>query len=153
MFSILIFHLLNIVNQDFKQNFHVVENKITIQKDIEKDYDQLYIYRSEDKAIVQKLFVKYLEKNKLAFKLVIIRANCDTEKNAVASSNASGDGEIDEDADGNAYLAIEYKFEDKDSYLGIRISEDKTLAKIVYARNSEGEDLCPLVTEKIMYSE
>jgi hypothetical protein len=131
MFSILIFHLLTIVNQDFKQNFHVVENKISVQKDIEKDYDQLYIYRSEDKAIVQKLFVKYLEKNKLAFKLVIIRANCDTEKNAVASSNASGDGEIDEDADGNAYLAIEYKFEDKDSYLGIRISEDKTLAKIV----------------------
>lgn len=153
MFSILIFHLLTLVNQDFKQNFHAVENKIIIQKDIEKDYDQLYIYRSEDKAVVQKLFVKYLDKNKLAFKLVIIRANCDTEKNAVASSNASGDGEIDEDADGNAYLAIEYKFEDKDCYLGIRISEDKTLAKIVYARNSEGEDLCPLVTEKIMYSE
>ena len=153
MFSILLFHLLSFCFQDFKPNFQLTENKIEIQKDIEKDYDQLYIYRSEDKAVVQKLYVKYIEKNKLAFKLVIVRAKCEAEKSAVASSNASGDGEIDEDADGNAYLAIEYKFEDKDSYLGIRISEDKSLAKIVYSRNSTGEDLCPLVTEKIMYSE
>ena len=92
-------------------------------------------------------------KSKIFFKLVIVRENCEYEISGEAKTNTSGDAEIDEDADGNAYMAIEFRFENKEHFLAIRIAENKEMSKISYARNDNGVEKCAFVKDELMYSE
>ena len=120
--------------------------------DIEENYDNLYVFHSPDRSVEQKLYVRHTAENEISYKLLIKRENCENELWGTAKSG-NGDGEIDEDADGNAYLAIEYRFESPEYYLGIRISEDRQKVKIAYAPNIDGKERCPIVSNELMYSE
>lgn len=119
---------------------------------IEEHYDQLYVYTSPDNSVKQKLYVRYTHPSEISYKLTIVREGCENELSGEAK-NAGGDGEIDEDSDGNAYMAIEYRFESPQYYLGIRISEDKEKIKLSYAPNIDGRERCPIVANELMYSE
>ncbi|MCE3296261.1 MAG: hypothetical protein K0R65_1975 [Crocinitomicaceae bacterium] len=119
---------------------------------IEEDYDKLYVFHSPDRSIEQKLYVRFTGRNEIGYKLLVTREDCENELEGIAKSSG-GDGEIDEDADGNAYMAVEYRFENPDYYLGIRISEDKKKVKLAYAPNIDGKERCPVVANELMYSE
>lgn len=144
-----------IVEEATQELEEIAEVVNTGNKDIEKDYDNLYFYKSKARDVDQILYVKYNteDKSKIFFKLVIVRENCEYEISGEAKTNNSGDAEIDEDADGNAYMAIEFKFENKEHFLAIRIAENKEMSKISYVRNDSGKEKCAFVKDELMYSE
>ncbi len=119
--------------------------------DITENYDQLYIYTSPDRKAEQKLYVRFTGEAEIEYKILLIREDCKNEWSGTAKSSG-GDGEIDEDADGNAYMAVEYRMETEAYFLGIRISEDREKVQLSYVANSQ-KVFCPPVTNELMYSE
>ena len=76
---------------------------------LDSNYDNLYLYKSPNGDVIQKLFVKNDLKNDIKYKLVLVKTKCKLELVGEAQTNQELDGEIDEDTDGNAYLAGEFK--------------------------------------------
>ncbi len=126
---------------------------ISNTNDLDSNYDNLYLYKSPNGDVIQKLYVKYDLENYIKYKLVLVKTKCKLELVGEAEANQELDGEIDEDADGNAYMAIEFKHQTEQFYLSIRIAEDKEKVKISYAPTLEVEDNCPILTDILMYSE
>ncbi|MES2589568.1 MAG: hypothetical protein V4622_11365 [Bacteroidota bacterium] len=122
-------------------------------QEIETNYDNLYIFQSQERDVMQKLYVKYIDSTKIDFKIDLVRMNCQTEFSGVALTDLNVDSEIDEDEDGNAYMATEFKLETDDFFFAIRISEDKEKVKILYVKTKEEVDKCPFILDKLIYSE
>jgi hypothetical protein len=125
---------------------------VPTQKDIETDYDQLYLYHSEKKDVEQRLYVKFLSEKECEFKLVIVREKCDDSFSGKAILKA-GDSEIDEDASGEAYPVDEYYSDNPNLELFLRIANDREKAKIVFAYKKNTQNSCTFVSEQLMYSE
>ena len=132
------------------ESFFLQKNEL----DIEQDYDMLYRYYSPPKReIEQRLYVKYLSNDRILFRLIIVRENCDTAFDGEAKNDQSVDSEMDEDLDGLMYPVNEYKLTNKDNEFFIRIAQDKTKALIHYVAIDPKPALCEPISAKLMYSE
>jgi len=114
------------------------KNEVLNEKNIEENGDFDYAYFYEDTIFNDVLQVKYLDENKIKFKLIIENKNLKCKKEIVgtASLRDSETGmELDEDEEGNAYPVNEFEYKDKECFIYIRISFDKKdKASIVFSK-------------------
>lgn len=122
-------------------------------KDIETDYDQLYVYLSPAKDVEQRLYVRYYDEYSLQYKLVIIRESCDYDISGTASASSSGKTEVDKDSNGQAYAAVEFISKNSNLQVHLRISHDKEKAKIIMLGKNNSDNSCNFVNQQLMYSE
>jgi|YNPMSStandDraft_1061717.scaffolds.fasta_scaffold91487_2 hypothetical protein len=115
-----------------------VKNEVVNEENIEKNGDFDYAYFYEDTIFNDILRVKYIDENKIKFKLIIENKNLKCKKEIVgtASLRDSETGiELDEDEEGNAYPVNEFEYKDKGCFTYIRISFDKKdKASIVFSK-------------------
>lgn len=140
---------------DFSGDTSVVtySEKKLARVDIEQDYDQLYLYRSPKRDVEQRLYVKALANNRIQFRLIIIKENCDEAFDGEATVDLEQDPEIDEDGEGMAYSALAYLFSQPKFEMSLRIAEDKEKTIIQFEPNEENAVSCVPVSGKLMYAE
>jgi hypothetical protein len=114
------------------------KNEVVNEKNIEENGDFDYAYFYEDTIFNDVLQVKYLDKNKIKFKLIIENKNLKCKKEIVGNASlrdSEAGMELDEDEEGNSYPVNEFEYKDKECFIYIRISFDKKdKASIVFSK-------------------
>lgn len=121
--------------------------------DIEQDYDQLYMFRTAKRDVEQRLYVKNLGGDKIQFRLIIIRENCDEAYDGEAVTNLEVDPEIDEDETGTAYSSHAFLYSNSKFDLTMRIADDKQRTILQFEPSEKDAVSCLPVSDKIMIAE
>jgi hypothetical protein len=110
-----------------------------------------FSYKDINTAAEQELVVNWISKDTIAFTFAEKKDSCNVKEEGKAVNHfPDGDAETDEDENGEAYMAIEYIFENASTHLAIRISDDIKKAQIKYQAGTATNTFCIPTSSLVM---
>jgi hypothetical protein len=123
----------------------VVEQPRDVRKKQQASPEKMYRYTTADLKLEQQLMIHFTDPDKqtLAFKLETTKNGCHFSISGDAQLKPeTGESEVDEDDQGNAYEVREYLVDSENCSLVIRMAYDEEEVRIQYTPVSPAKGLC-----------